>query len=146
MIYSICIYMVYLGLHTLLYIYIFVCRLQICYSPCLLNSSSRQQTITLAHTLHRKIRSANVIVSSCARLHQQLRPPYDVMNLGRFFGLTEAGAKEALVSLSHNVVYCAAARRKGMSKCLAQVTVLTKGNRKRKFEGLESASKYICNH
>lgn len=68
------------------------------------------------------------------------------MNLGRFFGLTEAGAKEALVSLSHNVVYCAAARRKGMSKCLAQVTVLSKGNRKRKFEGLENAAKYISNH
>ncbi|KAK4287772.1 hypothetical protein Pmani_039169 [Petrolisthes manimaculis] len=119
---------------------------EVCYGPCIFGSGARQQTITLAHSLHRKIRSANVIVSSRARTPDHLRPPYDVMNLGRFLGLTEAGAKEALVSMSHCVVYCAAVRRKGRSKCLATVTILKEkedGKRNVKFDGLESAAKYL---
>ncbi|KAK3854924.1 hypothetical protein Pcinc_038645 [Petrolisthes cinctipes] len=54
---------------------------EVCYGPCIVGSGSRQQTISLAHSLHRKIRSANIIVSSRARTPDQLRPPYDVMNL-----------------------------------------------------------------
>ncbi|XP_071533190.1 ribonuclease P protein subunit p30 [Panulirus ornatus] len=113
------------------------------YGPCITNSSSRQHTITLSHILHQSSRSANMILTSQARFPSQIRPPYDVMNLGRFFGLTEAAAKEAIVSLSHNVVYCATSRRKGATKCVAQVTFLGESDSKLKFEGLENARKYL---
>lgn len=73
-----------------------------------------------------------------------LRHPYDVMNLGRFFGLTVAGAKEAVVSMPHNIVYCASARRKGAAKCVAQVRLLDDSSDSNvKFKGLENARKYL---
>ncbi|XP_045597688.1 ribonuclease P protein subunit p30 [Procambarus clarkii] len=114
---------------------------ELSYGPCITNSCSRQQTITLSHLLHQCSRSANIIVTSRARIPSHLRYPYDVMNLGRFFGLTEPAAKEAIVSQSHNVVYCAAARRKGAAKCVAQVTVLDAPNFK--YDGLDNARKYL---
>ncbi|XP_050725438.1 ribonuclease P protein subunit p30-like [Eriocheir sinensis] len=138
---------------------------ELSYGPCLSEGRSRQQTIALAHSLHQSLRSANIIVSSGAHLPSQVRQPYDVINLGRFFGLTEAGSKAALASTAHNLVYCAAMRRTGVAKCAAQVTLLKVGaeeeeeeeegrrvgggkgvKRKRlesKFEGLEDARKYL---
>ncbi|KAG7169147.1 ribonuclease P protein subunit p30-like [Homarus americanus] len=116
---------------------------ELSYGPCILNSGSRQRTITLSHILHQCSRSANIIVTSQARVPSHLRHPYDVMNLGRFFGLTEGAAKQAIVSLSHNVVYCAASRRKGAAKCVAQVTFLDTDTPKSKFDGLGNARKFL---
>ncbi|KAG0724461.1 Ribonuclease P protein subunit p30 [Chionoecetes opilio] len=125
---------------------------ELSYGPCITDSSSRQQTITLSHILHQCSRSANIIITSQARVPAHLRHPYDVINLGRFFGLTEAGAKAALVSMAHNVVYCAAMRRQGVARCVAKVTLLkepvTQSNGhdvdpQYKYEGLENARKYL---
>lgn len=69
------------------------------------------------------------------------------MNLGRFFGLTEAGAKAAVVTMGHNVVYCAMMRRQGVAKCAAQVTLLKNADGQddslAKYEGLDDARKYL---
>uniref|UniRef100_A0A0P4WCW9 Uncharacterized protein n=1 Tax=Scylla olivacea TaxID=85551 RepID=A0A0P4WCW9_SCYOL len=121
---------------------------ELSYGPCITNSTRRQQTITLAHILHHSFRSANIIITSQARVPSHLRQPYDVMNLGRFFGLTEAGAKAALVSMGHNVVYCAAMRRQGVARCAAQVTLLKNADGQEddsivKYEGLDDARKYL---
>lgn len=136
---------------------------QLSYSQCLSEGTSRQQTIALAHSLHRLLRSANVVITSRASHPGQLRWPYDVINLGCFFGLSEAGAKAAVASAAHNLVYCAAMRRCGVAKCAAQVTLLqgkgageeeengkdqVKSGEKRKeceakFEGLDDARKYL---
>ncbi|KAK8722944.1 hypothetical protein OTU49_011964 [Cherax quadricarinatus] len=116
---------------------------ELSYGPCIRSSCSRQQTITLSHILHQCSRSANIIVTSRARTPRDLRHPYDVMNLGRFFGLTEAAARGAIASQAHNVVYCAAARRKGAAKCVAQVTLLETSNSRVKYEGLDNARKYL---
>lgn len=117
--------------------------MQLSYGLCITDSSSRQQTITLAHILHHSSRSANIIITSQARVPSHLRHPYDVINLGRFFGLTEAGAKAAVVSMAHNVVYCAAMRRQGVARCAAQVTLLKDSDAHSKYEGLENARKYL---
>lgn len=142
---------------------------QLSYSPCLTEGTSRQQTIALAHSLHQVLHSTNVVITSRARLPGQLRQPYDVINLGRFLGLTEAGSKAAVATTAHNLVYCAAMRRAGAAQCAAQVTVLpdaapgpapgkklnkkeweeekAKGKKRQhsaaKFEGLEDARKYL---
>lgn len=116
---------------------------QLNYGPCIADSGSRQRTITLSHILHQCSRSANIIVSSRARVPSHLRHPYDIMNLARFFGLTEAAAKEAILSMPHNVVYCASTRRRGAAKCVARVTLLDSAKTKVHFEGLENARKYL---
>ncbi|XP_042862385.1 ribonuclease P protein subunit p30-like [Penaeus japonicus] len=112
---------------------------EICYAPCLANQSSRQNTIILSHILHQSTRSANVVITSQARHPNQLRHPYDVMNLGRFFSLSEGAAKESIGMLAHNAVYCALARQRGASKCAAQVTVLKEESPAKKFKGLDDA-------
>ncbi|MPC34767.1 Ribonuclease P protein subunit p30 [Portunus trituberculatus] len=120
---------------------------ELSYGPCITDSTRRQQTITLSHVLHHSFRSANIIVTSQARIPSHLRRPYDVMNLGKFFGLTDAGAKAALVAMGHNVVYFAAMRRQGVARCAAQVTLLKNTNGQddsiAKYEGLDDARKYL---
>lgn len=112
---------------------------EICYAPCLANQSSRQGTIVLSHVLHQSCRSANIILTSQARHPSQLRHPYDVMNLGRFFALSEGAAKESIGMLAHSAVYCALARKRGASKCAAQVEVLKEESAAKKFKGLDDA-------
>jgi len=125
---------------------------EICYSACLGDSSAgRRNTIHLAQNLHQVARSMNIIVTSRARHPSQLRAPYDVINLGRFLALTEAGAKEAVCGHAHNVVECGSVRRTGLSKFHCSVTKLQDDNKdneylndnKEKYEGLENPRKYL---
>ncbi|CAL4083429.1 unnamed protein product, partial [Meganyctiphanes norvegica] len=121
---------------------------EISYSGCLGDTSvSRRNTIQLAQNLHQIARSMNIIVTSRARHPSQLRAPYDVINLGRFFALTEAGAKEAILGHAQGVVHCASVRRTGLSKFHCSVANLQHtenlNNNKQKYEGLENPRKYL---
>jgi len=116
---------------------------EISYSPCIGNSSTRLNIFTFAHRLFRKIRGRNVIVTSKASSPDYLRAPYDVMNLARFFDLTEIAAKESILTQCHDLIHCAKSRRIGLNKCFTEVTMLNNDNeRPEKFSKLDDASAF----
>ncbi|XP_066939601.1 ribonuclease P protein subunit p30 [Macrobrachium rosenbergii] len=119
--------------------------LELCYSPCITDVVRRKRTIALSHFLHRASRSSNIIITSQAVRPTQLRYPYDVMNVGRFLGLTELAAKSALSYTAHNAIYCATVRRKNISKSGAEVAVIREGEdgQDAKYEGLNSADNFV---
>jgi ribonuclease P/MRP protein subunit RPP1 len=52
------------------------------YSPCVLESGSRRNTIAMAHTLYAVSRGTmTIIVTSAASHPEHLRSPYDIANL-----------------------------------------------------------------
>ncbi|KAF0748100.1 ribonuclease P protein subunit p30-like isoform X1 [Aphis craccivora] len=54
---------------------------EVSYGPMLVNYVARQDVLSLAHLLHIKGKSKNVIVSSAAVSKLDIRNPHDVMNL-----------------------------------------------------------------
>lgn len=116
---------------------------EICYGPCLTDIHARKQTIALSHFLHRTSRSGNIIITSQAKNPKQLRYPYDIINVGKFLGLSEFAAKAAIANMAHNCIYCATARRRGVSKCAVQINIIDQDSENGKYEGLENASEYL---
>ncbi|XP_076056226.1 ribonuclease P protein subunit Rpp30 [Oratosquilla oratoria] len=111
---------------------------EICYAPCIARSSSRQDTIVLAHDIYQSARGRNIFISSGTKVTTHLRQPYDVANLGRLFGLSEGAAKEAVLTTCHDLVYAAWCRRVGLNKCSAVVVNLENSRgQTTKFKGLD---------
>ncbi|XP_050529596.1 ribonuclease P protein subunit p30 [Daktulosphaira vitifoliae] len=88
---------------------------EICYGPMLRHVFTRQDTITLAHLLHIKGKSKNIIVSSAANLRTDIRNPYDIINLGLLFGLSKKQSKDSICDNCHLVVLRSYGKRLGKS-------------------------------
>ncbi|KAK7068827.1 hypothetical protein SK128_014908 [Halocaridina rubra] len=116
---------------------------EIPYSPCITDVHARKQIIMLSHFLHRTCKSSNIIITSKAKCPTHLRYPYDVINICQFLGLSEIASKAAIGTMAHNAVYCASARRRGVSKCAVQITVSPDADECKKFVGIESAEEYM---
>ncbi|KAF4522611.1 hypothetical protein B566_EDAN003593 [Ephemera danica] len=98
------------------------------YAPCVIDSSTRRNTITMAHTLHAVSREAMpVLITSAASHPEHMRSPYDIANLGLIFGLSEEKSKAAMTHSCRNVLLRALARRN--SKAVVNVTVIKQPNR-----------------
>ena len=70
---------------------------EIKYTPAIRDQNQRRHTIINALELIRVSRGRNVVMSSCAEGTIELREPYDIVNLGLFFGLKQDQAK-AIIS------------------------------------------------
>ncbi|XP_075214173.1 ribonuclease P protein subunit Rpp30 [Lycorma delicatula] len=86
---------------------------EIPYSAMLNSSTARKNVIQAAHAYHSIGRSKNVIITSGAEHYMQIRGPYDVINLGLLFGLSSSESKNAITSLSSQVVLKGDGRRCG---------------------------------
>ncbi|XP_078422112.1 ribonuclease P protein subunit p30 isoform X2 [Cetorhinus maximus] len=69
---------------------------ELAYSPAIKDSTMRRYTISNALSLMQICKGKNIIMSSAAERHLELRGPYDIANLGLLFGLTEGDAKAAV--------------------------------------------------
>ncbi|XP_028990232.1 ribonuclease P protein subunit p30 isoform X1 [Betta splendens] len=84
---------------------------EVCYSAAIRDSTMRRYTIANALSLMETCKGKSVILSSAAEKALELRGPYDVINLGRLFGLSDADAKEALSSTCRSVLLHAETRK-----------------------------------
>ncbi|XP_046991344.1 ribonuclease P protein subunit p30 isoform X1 [Schistocerca americana] len=86
---------------------------EIMYAPAILDSTARRNTIYVAHMYHTFGKSKNVIISSGARESKYIRGPYDIVNLGLIFGLSEEQTKKAVSSTCRALLTHADGRRCG---------------------------------
>ncbi len=86
---------------------------EVCYAPCIRDSTARRRTIALAHNYHAVGKSKNVIVSSGGRRTIELRGPHDVANLGFLFGLSEQQGKAAASGMAARAIRSAEGRKVG---------------------------------
>lgn len=86
---------------------------EITYAPAILDSTARRNTIYVAHMYHTFGKSKNVIISSGAQESKYIRGPYDIVNLGLIFGLSEEQAKKAVSSTCRSLLIHADGRRCG---------------------------------
>ncbi|XP_053675585.1 ribonuclease P protein subunit p30 [Anopheles nili] len=86
---------------------------EIKYAPAIINSNERKATIKRAHRYHSFGKSKNVIISSNALNPFQLRSPYDIVNLGLIFGLSEEQSKESIRGVPNRILLSAEGRRFG---------------------------------
>ncbi|XP_064602170.1 ribonuclease P protein subunit p30-like isoform X2 [Liolophura sinensis] len=84
---------------------------EIIYSPCIMDSTCRRNTISNALALMTICKGKNIIISSGCKKGIALRGPYDVANLGLLFGLTQAQAKDALSKNCRAVLFHAESRK-----------------------------------
>ncbi|CAJ0749730.1 9544_t:CDS:2, partial [Entrophospora sp. SA101] len=84
---------------------------EICYSPTIRDSISRQHLISNAQNLVRVTCGKNIIISSEAQRAIELRGPYDIINLGTIMGMNQALSKDCITTNCRAVVMHAATRR-----------------------------------
>ncbi|XP_005813208.1 ribonuclease P protein subunit p30 isoform X1 [Xiphophorus maculatus] len=84
---------------------------EVSYASALRDSTMRRYTITNAVCLMESCKGKNVIVSSAAEKALELRGPYDIINLGALFGLSDADSKEAVSSNCRAVLLHAETRK-----------------------------------
>uniref|UniRef100_A0A1B6DUH7 Uncharacterized protein n=2 Tax=Clastoptera arizonana TaxID=38151 RepID=A0A1B6DUH7_9HEMI len=94
---------------------------EIPYAPAILNATSRKNTIQMAHLYHTFGKSKNVIISSKALNHFHLRGPYDVMNLGLLFGLSEEQSKNAATNNCRTLLIRAQGRKFGKTSMTMEI-------------------------
>ncbi|XP_043957921.1 ribonuclease P protein subunit p30 isoform X2 [Gambusia affinis] len=84
---------------------------EVSYASALRDSTMRRYTIANAVCLMESCKGKNVIVSSAAEKALDLRGPYDIINLGALFGLSDADSKEAVSSTCRAVLLHAETRK-----------------------------------
>ncbi|GFO11678.1 ribonuclease p protein subunit p30 [Plakobranchus ocellatus] len=84
---------------------------EISYSPALKDNSVKRNIISNALTLISVSRGKGVIISSAAEKPIDVRSPWDVMNLGKLFGLNQTQAKDAISRNCRAVLKHAEARK-----------------------------------
>ncbi|XP_017157181.1 ribonuclease P protein subunit p30 isoform X2 [Poecilia reticulata] len=84
---------------------------EVSYASALRDSTMRRYTIANAVCLMESCKGKNVIVSSAAEKALELRGPYDIVNLGALFGLSDADSKEAVSSTCRAVLLHAETRK-----------------------------------
>ncbi|KAI4464271.1 ribonuclease p subunit p30 [Holotrichia oblita] len=86
---------------------------EILYAPAIQDSTQRKNMIQTSHIYHSFGKSKNVIISSGATSRMLLRGPYDIINLGIIFGLSEEQAKNSILHCARNVYLNAIGRSRG---------------------------------
>ncbi|CAG12154.1 unnamed protein product, partial [Tetraodon nigroviridis] len=84
---------------------------EVSYSASIRDSTMRRYTIANANALMDTCKGKNVILTSKAEKPLELRGPYDIINLGLLFGLSDGDAKEAVSSTCRSVLLHAETRR-----------------------------------
>uniref|UniRef100_A0A2C9LS03 Uncharacterized protein n=1 Tax=Biomphalaria glabrata TaxID=6526 RepID=A0A2C9LS03_BIOGL len=84
---------------------------EIQYGPALTNSTVKRQVISNALNLVAATCQKNILISSGAENPIDLRSPYDVINLGRLFGLNHSQAKDAVCKNCRAVLMHAKSRK-----------------------------------
>ncbi|GET04307.1 ribonuclease P protein subunit p30 [Rhizophagus clarus] len=84
---------------------------EICYAPAIRDSASRRQLISNAQSLVRVTRGKNIIITSGSTKSNELRGPYDIVNLGTIMGMNQAMAKDCISTNCRAVVMHAKTRR-----------------------------------
>lgn len=108
--------------------------LEICYSPALQGSSARRHTIANSQELVKGCRGKNVLVTSNAEKALSVRPPLDVVNLCRLFGLTDIQCKAAVTTASRAVLIHANMRRYSAKAVVSSQSIPVKRKRSREKE------------
>ncbi|XP_022173415.1 ribonuclease P protein subunit p30-like [Myzus persicae] len=88
---------------------------EISYCPMLFNSNTRQDTFTLAHLLHIKGKSKNLIITSGAANKLDIRNPHDVMNLGILLGLSRKLSTKSITQGCYSIILKSYGRKLGKS-------------------------------
>lgn len=86
---------------------------EIMYGPAIEDSTKRKNIIATAHMYHSFGKSRNIIISSEITNSFLIRNPYDVINLGLLFGLSDGQAKDAIQNNGRNVYMHGMSRRLG---------------------------------
>ncbi|KAM4525866.1 ribonuclease P protein subunit p30 isoform 1-T1 [Fundulus diaphanus] len=84
---------------------------EVSYASALRDITMRRYTIANAVCLMESCKGKNVILSSAAEKALELRGPYDIVNLGVLFGLSDTDSKEAVTSTCRAVLLHAEARK-----------------------------------
>ncbi|KAJ3023108.1 Ribonuclease P protein subunit p30 [Thoreauomyces humboldtii] len=84
---------------------------EITYAPAIRDASSRRHLISNAAQLVRITKGKNIIISSEAQKAMELRGPYDVINLGSIFSMSQDRAKNALDANCRAVLVHSATRK-----------------------------------
>ncbi|KAF2878960.1 hypothetical protein ILUMI_27208 [Ignelater luminosus] len=100
---------------------------ELLYSPAIQASSQRKNVIAMSHFYHSYGKSRNIIISSGATSTFLLRSPYDVVNLGFLFGLSEEQSKNAIGNFGKNVYIHGVGRRHGKSIILVEDIASSEG-------------------
>lgn len=77
------------------------------YSPAIVNSNERKNTIRRGQQYHLVGKSKNIILSSGATDKFQVRSPNDVSNLGLIFGMSEEQARNSIFGLARKLLLSA---------------------------------------
>lgn len=84
---------------------------EVSYASALRDTTMRRYTIANAICLMESCKGKNVILSSAAEKALELRGPFDIINLGVLFGLSDADSKEAISSTCRAVLLHAETRK-----------------------------------
>ncbi|KAK9803847.1 hypothetical protein WJX73_008026 [Symbiochloris irregularis] len=93
---------------------------EIVYSAALRDETSRRHLFSNAAALVRASRGRGIIISSGARSAFELRGPYDVINLGVLFGLSDQQAKAAITTNCAHVLAHARSRKAHAGKVILE--------------------------
>ena len=124
-------------------------KLELCYAAGMVSSNPevRKNVIQNAANIIRATRGRGIIISSEARSALGIRGPYDVINLGVIWGMSQDLATET-VSLAPQAIIRVGSLRKESFRGAVKVTVVEHGaggklesNKKRKGDGLSNAEK-----
>ncbi|XP_050514831.1 ribonuclease P protein subunit p30 [Diabrotica virgifera virgifera] len=86
---------------------------ELLYSPAIEDTTKRKNLIHASHLYHAFGKSRNIIFSSGAHDPVIIRGPYDVINFGFLFGLSQIQCKTAVSYCPHKVVINSVGRRHG---------------------------------
>ncbi|XP_017782893.1 PREDICTED: ribonuclease P protein subunit p30 [Nicrophorus vespilloides] len=93
---------------------------EIPYGHALTSNHHRRNMIHISHVLHTFSKSRNIIISSNAVNYMGIRGPYDIINLGYIFGLSEEKCKNSILNNCRNVYLKSVGRRHGKSVMFIQ--------------------------
>lgn len=88
------------------------------------DTAKRKFAIYYAHLFHMFGKSKNVILTSGASMPNQIRSPYDIVNLASILGLNETKAKASILSQSRYLILKAEGRRYGKAVFQIQSSVV----------------------
>ncbi|XP_050670193.1 ribonuclease P protein subunit p30 [Leptidea sinapis] len=86
---------------------------ELMYSPAIKDTTSRKNIISTAHNYHAVGKSKNIIITSWAENHLQVRGVHDVVNLGFIFGLNSNSGLEAIRNNPRKLILKSIGRRCG---------------------------------
>ncbi|XP_017296253.1 ribonuclease P protein subunit p30 isoform X1 [Kryptolebias marmoratus] len=84
---------------------------EISYAAAIRDATMRRYTIANAVCLMESCKGKNVILASAAEKALELRGPYDIINLGQLFGLSDSDSKESVSSTCRGVLLHAETRK-----------------------------------